>query len=720
MAQRTQRSIRGRRTSWRTVSTATAVAAVLMTLTLASPAAGSLVPVEYGPAGDFNHISCPSSTQCTATEDASTGQASQEVTFNPQSPNQSDPVPIDAAALADAPSCPTITQCTVIDQSGNVVTFNPQAPGQPTPESIFPGPQDTLSIDGLSCPSATLCVAFRRGQGDVGQEATFNPQAPGSSDVYSLDGGLGLFDIACPAISQCTGVGYMGHETTFDPRSPGNAATVTIASGRFLDEVQCLSVSQCIAAASDSIGGFVADEVSFDPASPNGAVSVALDATGIGGLVCPTTTLCLGVRQILTGGSFHQAQVVGFGPAGGAPSLLVSSSAPGPTMFGALACPAAALCVTVSTGRATVFNPTVAGSAATATIEAATAVAARLVTLACPSTTQCTALDAAGYESPSGFHGAEVTYDPGSPRPTFAVPLPIITNSVEGGQATQQIACPSTSQCTAVGDDGQEVTFNPHSPGNPTAFAVTRRLPYSGMIACPSVTQCTVVSANRAVTFNPRAPLHRSPIRLAGGVDTLDGELACPAARQCSVIVGDGRLETFDPRTRRQLHGLVVDPLATKLRSAVYVGGGKELSCPTTSRCIVLAVYHQTRCTSVSEIYSWRLPGFPPCARGRSATLALEFDLNPVKASAAIGRQYAGATGPVTCPSARRCVAVLPIAGGFALNESRALSWDPAQPGRSHAVTVLPRHHALGWLSCPGKFECATVDGPDELIFNPR
>src|SRR5450755_3503059 len=48
------------------------------------------------------------------------------------------------------------------------------------------------------------------------------------------------------------------------------------------------------------------------------------------------------------------------------------------------------------------------------------------------------------------------------------------------------IACPSVSQCTAVDDIGTEVTFDPAAPGVPTPWAV---LPAGDLVAvaCPSI-----------------------------------------------------------------------------------------------------------------------------------------------------------------------------------------------------------------------------------------
>lgn len=53
------------------------------------------------------------------------------------------------------------------------------------------------------------------------------------------------------------------------------------------------------------------------------------------------------------------------------------------------------------------------------------------------------------------------------------------------------MACPSTSQCTAVDDFGREVTFNPTAPGTPTPTMVDRQSLEA--IACSSPIRCVAV-----------------------------------------------------------------------------------------------------------------------------------------------------------------------------------------------------------------------------------
>src|SRR5437588_8146073 len=70
--------------------------------------------------------------------------------------------------------------------------------------------------------------------------------------------------------------------------------------------------------------------------------------------------------------------------------------------------------------------------------------------VACPSTSQCTAVD-------FGV-GQQVTFDPGGP----VSPAP---TTIDSGNTLSSVACPAANQCTAVDYVGQEVTFDPAAPG---------------------------------------------------------------------------------------------------------------------------------------------------------------------------------------------------------------------------------------------------------------
>jgi hypothetical protein len=125
-----------------------------------------------------------------------------------------------------------------------------------------------------------------------------------------------------------------------------------------------------------------------------------------------------------------------------------------------------------------------------------------------------------------------VTFNPRSPgRPT-----PIAIEDFH--QFPDSIACPSGSQCTAVDQQGRELTFNPIAVAHVAAVqiddaALTR-------VACPSVLRCTAVDAHgREVTFNPIAPGAPIPTPVPGAGPL--NSVACVSVRSCVLVDALGR-----------------------------------------------------------------------------------------------------------------------------------------------------------------------------------
>ena len=184
-----------------------------------------------------------------------------------------------------------------------------------------------------------------------------------------------------------------------------------------------------------------------------------------------------------------------------------------------------------------------------------------LVGVACPSTSQCTAVDGGG---------KQVTFDPTSP----GTPTP--TSVGVDGWGLDAVACPSTSQCTAGDGSDQEVTFDPTSPGTPipTNLGLTGYAALTG-VACPSTSQCTAVGGiGQEVTFDPATG------SVTAGPTTIDGSnflsgVACPSTSQCTAVDGDGHQVTFDPT-------LSGTPTPTTIDGTNSLSG---VACPSTSQC---------------------------------------------------------------------------------------------------------------------------------------
>ncbi|HKS78020.1 MAG TPA: hypothetical protein VJQ07_04040, partial [Gaiellaceae bacterium] len=181
-----------------------------------------------------------------------------------------------------------------------------------------------------------------------------------------------------------------------------------------------------------------------------------------------------------------------------------------------------------------------------------------MTAVACPSAIQCTAVDSTGQE---------VTFDPASPGTPVAV-------TIDSGGSFNSVSCPATSQCTAVDSAGEEVTFNPVSPGHPTPAMVDSGIALKG-ISCPSVSSCTAVGGGIEVTFNPVSPGAPAvvPIKSYYNEANLTG-IACPSTSQCTAV-GLGEEVTFDPASPATPTALLLD-----VNSSF-----DALDCPSTAQC---------------------------------------------------------------------------------------------------------------------------------------
>jgi hypothetical protein len=156
-----------------------------------------------------------------------------------------------------------------------------------------------------------------------------------------------------------------------------------------------------------------------------------------------------------------------------------------------------------------------------------------------------------------------------TPAEAEAWSLPV---AVDSGHALMSVTCPSTAQCTAVDESGRAVTFNPASPGSPTPTTID-----SGgnleSVACSSTAQCTAVDeSGQMVTFDPTAPGTPTPIVIDSGRALTS--VTCPSTAQCTAVDASGRELTFDPGSPGSPvpvtidSGIGLNSLAVRLRAS--------------------------------------------------------------------------------------------------------------------------------------------------------
>ena len=384
------------------------------------------------------------------------------------------PILVDGGNMLFGVACPSASQCTGVDYEGGEVTFDPTAPGNPTRTTIDPSAAGQPA--GVACPSTSQCtVVGFNGSGSV--EVTFNPAAPGSPAPTTIGAGdnLTLYDssavVACPSTRQCTAIGSNfslgGQEVTFDPAAPGTPTPMTIDSD-VVTAVACPSTSQCTAV------GYFGREVTFDPAAPGSPTATIIDPGGetLNGVACPSTSQCTAVDQ---------------------------------------------------SGLEITFDPAAPSAASSATIF-------RDYAVVCPSRRQCTAV------GPNGANdGQEVTFDPTAP----GSPEPTTIDNDNPISRLDSVACPSTTQCTAVDEEGQEVTFDPLAQAKPPASTgrpvITGKPKARGRLTCSAGTW---TNAPKSLTYQ----WNRNGSALDGAtsptrtVDTLDqgATLTCTVTAKTS------------------------------------------------------------------------------------------------------------------------------------------------------------------------------------------
>jgi hypothetical protein len=330
-----------------------------------------------------------------------------------------------------------------------------------------------------------------------GAAATEPHASSASGPISSTLANEQLRTVACPSVAQCTAVDTTGNALTFNPSAPGQPTRVPIAPGTDLRSIACPSVSQCTILAG-------ANEETFDPQTS----------------APPTVHAVQGDSNVTDN------------PADDA----------GPT---AIACPTVDQCTELASDADAfqyTFDPDAFTTPTPAKIDANTSDGATAI--ACPSTSQCTVVDTSGQEV--SFNPT----NPGDPSPVAVdhpAPIPGGGGALNtNGGSLSGVACPSLTQCTAVDSGGQEVTFDPSNPGTPTP--VYNLAPASD-VACPSISVC-VADGSQEKEFNPASP-NTTTQAVSGGASGI----GCPSTAQCTGVAGSPSdptasvIVTFNPTT---------------------------------------------------------------------------------------------------------------------------------------------------------------------------
>jgi hypothetical protein len=534
------------------------------------------------PTPDPADMACPSETQCTIiTQDA------EVETFDPGDPSAAAaPVKLAIRKEATALACPSSARCVATDNDGQVVSFDPADPGAGTALSAGGQPITGLGLQQVVCPAPTQCTAV--GSSGPGRSAavTFDPNAPTVVTTTTFGApGLNATDLACASATSCVAVGLASDyssevATPFDPHGTTAPAArsiaphgITVTGGLVcpgaescalfdtdgsvlsfdpaagaarrtvvdrpsaasnsppydvgLTDPRCVSATRCLAV--DDAGYAVA----VNPADPATATRTLVDpGAPLSGLTCRSRSLCIvtGHGEQGTFGLRHPARV--------------SFHRFVTRQQSDAQCPQRDRCVVVAGNSERTFIPGRRGRPiAVHRIMNGTGLSKIPVQLRCPDAHECVVLYA-------GLGVNVVTFDPQRGR--------VIRRGDYNVSAAQALACPSTAQCTALGQLGDVQTFDPENNHRIAVVAeIDRPLNHISAdagaqvnaIACASTQTCVAVDTlGNQVNFDPHS-------QKAGTAFHIDGDhnvstIACAQGR-CTAGDWDGNVLTGTPRSRQ-------------------------------------------------------------------------------------------------------------------------------------------------------------------------
>jgi hypothetical protein len=189
--------------------------------------------------GDLSGISCTPSAVCVGA-DPSNGDYSSDHPFNLDSWNGT-------SNQTTAPygiSCGPGGLCV---QYGRGVIATSVHPGASNPAWHQIDVDTGHNIDGVSCPSASLCIGVDH-RGDV--MTSTNPTAATPQwSLINVDGTTPLEGISCPTASLCVAIDNRGHAviSTAPTAGPHAWRLARIDGHRFMTAISCASSSLCVA-----------------------------------------------------------------------------------------------------------------------------------------------------------------------------------------------------------------------------------------------------------------------------------------------------------------------------------------------------------------------------------------------------------------------------------------------------------------------------------------
>lgn len=369
--------------------------------------------------------------------------------------------PVQVAGSLQGVSCPSVSLCLAADQAGNVVSATISG-GRLARWKIVH--VDFRAVDsygnparlsGISCPSVSLCVAVDNAGNVVVSTEPAGP--PSAWSALHVDGANTLSAISCPSVSLCVAVDS-GQNAVTSTNPVGGASAWTVAH----------------------IDNAVGPEC--------GKYGPGQDCElGLPGVACPSTTLCVAVDRVGNA-------VTSTDPAGGPSTWTVANIERNSYTFAGayslmgVSCPTSSLCVAVDGyGQDVVTSRSPTGGQSAWSVSN---IGVSLASVSCPLALLCFGVPVEPLTT-----NALVSRNPTGGAAAWR------RTTIDQTAAVVDASCPSTSLCAAVDDTGHILV----ATRTPTRTQI-RRLLLQALGPLPTTATIGALLKRGSYEFSFRAP----------------------------------------------------------------------------------------------------------------------------------------------------------------------------------------------------------------------
>jgi hypothetical protein len=510
--------------------------------------------VPQGTGGYFTSISCSTASICVAVDSGGNAYYTSDPTGGASDWTAND---MDGSNDLTSVSCvPGGTFCAAVDSAGNILTNNASGSG-----SWSTATSTSEDLDGISCPSTSLCVAvstitlpMSASQGDVYYSTT--PTTGGwthqtAADTHSFEA------ISCPSASLCVAADVDGnilYATSFsstptwtsvqaDPSSP--------PSGFGLSGISCVTSGSTTCVAVDDVGNVI--ESANPTVTADWVVESNVDSNSFEAVACATAALCVASDN---SGNVYSSTTPAT-QSSWAAALVDASTA----IYGA-SCPTSGLCVAVDSKGNVLTQTSPPSGAWTITNLDSNSLAA----VSCASSGLCVAVDNDG--------NAWISTDPTGGSGDWT------EKQIDSTNVLTSVSCSSTTLCVAVDEDGNAVTSTNPTLGGSSTWVVSSIDPLhthlAGVSCAAGTTFCATVDFDgNVLTTSNSGSSWSSPVSI-NNTHALTS-ITCESATECVTTDATGDiLSSSTPTT---------SPWATDT-NADGTNYLLDVTCATASLCV--------------------------------------------------------------------------------------------------------------------------------------